>query len=1064
MAVKKKDRPLEDKLVLFKYFMDQLGLKELKNVSSVLNNQDREGLDDNGQTWFFSYLKRNRDCKINVDQLRQYDDNICNHVNRIGKKRGGLTLKYFQYFPLLFTEIYLDEYFSNRKVLADDLNKYIEKTNLRSDLETYDQDEMNKLAYMSATGSGKTLIMHINILQYQHYLAKAQKLDPNLQINRIILLSPNESMSRQHEKELKESSIPCSMFDKNRVADKNRVVIIDINKFDEDQGIKTVAIDSFESNNLVLVDEGHRGIAADGVWYDYRTRLSENGFSFEYSATFKQALRPTKSNSALIRSYSKSIIFDYSYKYFHGDGYGKEYRIFNLKNSNVTDHMVTYMTGGLMTYYKQKKVYLNNRTEFADFKIEDPLLVFVGNRVNKSMTKIEMSDVEEVLRFLDDFISSRDKFIRIISNILESNTGIINIEGNEIFAGEFNVLFKMFGSDTDDIPSKIYSDLLNSVFKTKSAGGSRLHLVNFKRTQEIGIRVGGTGEFFGLINVGDPDTLKSSCDNIGLITENDNIESKPFFDTINAQGSPINILIGSRKFTEGWNSWRVSTIGLINFAKGEGSQAIQMFGRGVRLRGYKGCLKRSSALTEYLRIPNNINVVETLNIFGVRAQYMEDFKEHLESEGVSANEVTDTIFIPVTSRFNEVRNEGLKVIRVRPDANFSKLSGCFILDVPGPDDVRLIESFRKHPLELDCRSRVESQESKAKQVNLLKNPIELRTLRGKVLEVMDYDVIYSELLLHKKNKGYGLLILDPSRFRLILESDEIYGLIISERYLKIDSMESIEILTFFATLVLKMYMDRFYKYEKEKWEDEYLEYRELEENDPNFVEEYRVSLTRKGEYDPVTNSILEFISGIDISKISEGHMGSIEDGVIFFDIPEHLYTPLIYLHEGFSLINVMPTNLNSGETAFLDNLHSHLESNKEKYKGTAFFILRNKSKSGIGFFEAGNFYPDFILWIKRGNMQHITFVDPKGLYFVPKNDPKIEFHKRIKNIQKRLNNTNIILNSFILAITESSFVCSAYEMSKDELEERHILFLKDDKEKCIENMLNTILNDDGSLL
>ncbi len=28
--------------------------------------------------------------------------------------------------------------------------------------------QLNKLAYWSATGSGKTLLMHANILQYQH--------------------------------------------------------------------------------------------------------------------------------------------------------------------------------------------------------------------------------------------------------------------------------------------------------------------------------------------------------------------------------------------------------------------------------------------------------------------------------------------------------------------------------------------------------------------------------------------------------------------------------------------------------------------------------------------------------------------------------------------------------------------------------------------------------------------------------------------------------------------------------------------------------------------------------
>ena len=34
---------------------------------------------------------------------------------------------------------------------------------------------------------------------------------------------------------------------------------------------------------------------------------------------------------------------------------------------------------------------------------------------------------------------------------------------------------------------------------------------------------------------------------------------------------------------------------------------------------------------------------------------------------------------------------------------------------------------------------------------------------------------------------------------------------------------------------------------------------------------------------------------------------------------------------------------------------------------------------GLGFFEAGNFYPDFILWLLVGERQYVTFIDPMGL-------------------------------------------------------------------------------------
>jgi hypothetical protein len=31
----------------------------------------------------------------------------------------------------------------------------------------------------------------------------------------------------------------------------------------------------------------------------------------------------------------------------------------------------------------------------------------------------------------------------------------------------------------------------------------------------------------------------------------------------------------------------------------------------------------------------------------------------------------------------------------------------------------------------------------------------------------------------------------------------------------------------------------------------------------------------------------------------------------------------------------------------------------------------------MGFFDAGNLYPDYILWIDTPDMQYVSFVDPK---------------------------------------------------------------------------------------
>ena len=108
-----------------------------------------------------------------------------------------------------------------------------------------------------------------------------------------------------------------------------------------------------------------------------------------------------------------------------------------------------------------------------------------------------------------------------------------------------------------------------------------------------------------------------------LVDEKD-FSTSLFYD-INSKGSKVNVLIGSKKFSEGWSSWRVSTMGLLNIGRGEGSEIIQLFGRGVRLKGYKFSLKRSIALDASLRpshIPEVLPILETLNIFGSNINLM----------------------------------------------------------------------------------------------------------------------------------------------------------------------------------------------------------------------------------------------------------------------------------------------------------------------------------------------------------------------------------------------------------------------------------------------------------
>ena len=71
----------------------------------------------------------------------------------------------------------------------------------------------------------------------------------------------------------------------------------------------TLPINVFEGRNLVYVDEGHKGRRAEEQkWARLRHKLAEQGFVFEYSATFVQIL--SESNEDTLKEYGKSIILD----------------------------------------------------------------------------------------------------------------------------------------------------------------------------------------------------------------------------------------------------------------------------------------------------------------------------------------------------------------------------------------------------------------------------------------------------------------------------------------------------------------------------------------------------------------------------------------------------------------------------------------------------------------------------------------------------------------------------------------------------------------------------------
>ncbi len=1055
----------EKKLILNQWLLSLFQVDSFMELANCLLDENLEGLDENNTHHFHNVLSANYFNleQLPIDLLMQYDQNIVKHTRSLNEQRirqgeKPIVWKYFQYLALLFSEIYLDQYFRNHNALLDELNKQIHSYNLDKrdpdrikpfENTTDAWQQLNKLAFWMATGSGKTLLMHVNLLQYLDYLTKYHR---QHELNGIILLTPNEGLSEQHLSEFKLSGIYAEIFKKSgpSLYSTRTVQILEVTKLGDEMGDKTVAVDALESNNLVLIDEGHRGASAgsQGVWMRFRNSLCEKGFSFEYSATFGQAIR---ADSKLTELYAKGILFNYSYPYFYKDGFGKDYKILNLQQETQQHYLELYLVASLLSFFQQQRLYRKNACFSQQFNIEKPLWVFVGGRVVKTLSKYDASDIVKILQFLSRYVEKPADSIQRIEQLLTS--GLITANHRNLFAKHFTYLnFEGIS------PQAIYKESLELLFN--SPFGGKLYIENLKNVPgEIALRLGDGNDAFGVINVGDDSKLMKICSENGFAT-GDYEFSDSLFHNINQSNSNVNLLIGSKKFTEGWNSWRVSTMGLMNMGKKEGAQIIQLFGRGVRLKGYDSSLKRSNMthLPEGVKRPNFINSLETLGIFGVDADYMAQFRNFLEQENMPTNNDLEEIFLPVIKNHT---NSNLKTIRLkkRIEGNntgndpFRRLGPIPTIAPPDVTNDHSTVYLQKNQVVLNWYPKVQGMASSAlanDDTDVAWNETHLTSLH---LAFLNYDRIYFELERYKTERGWHNLNLSKQGIEALLAETSWYCLLAPKELLIGNSFEKVHIWEEITIALLKKYIKHYYTFRKREWEAPHLEYQALDGNDKNFLctDEspnegyYRISIDK---------SEIELIAKIQELKTSIENNEYVQwefQGLKAIWCSNHLYRPL--LSQDTKIVDISPVPLNKGERQFVEDLMIFCRNNSEFIKSFELYLLRNLSKGrGVGFFEAGNFHPDFILWIVDGDRQRIVFVDPKGIRHLGFDDPKIKFYETINEIEQRLGDSRISLDSFIVSNTPSHTMRELWGVEKEEMQNRHILFLEEDRESYVEKI------------
>jgi hypothetical protein len=829
--------------------------------------------------------------------------------------------------------------------------------------------DQNALVYWMATGSGKTLLMHLNILQYIEHIGGAQAFD-ELQL---ILTTPGVNLIEQHERELGEVVRQLNRIHNNRV---KLTVATTGALLNREPGFFNMP-ESKRMYRLVLVDEGHIGLAGGGnetkAFKQLRNALlkPENSFLFEYSATYHGIAEQH------VREYEELIVYDYNYYRFFKDGYGKDYALQSLGDDRFADlgkseaafFGATFDTlSEKLTAHEHLTVSRAHNTGELPFigRFPDkPLLAFMGNTVEDP--KKEGGDKDEV--------SDIRKFVVWLAHL--------NVEDRAVY---------------------------QTVFNGQHSG--RLTLTRCPGIQDEIWLSWGAGGYWGLINVGNGDKFFNDCEEHPLLhnaggkqmvtlTKAGIVNPRNHFASIDDPASPINVLLGSRKFAEGWNCFRVSIIGLINLGSTKGNKIIQIFGRGVRLKGLRDDGKRRNLehCTDYGDLvtdntpENQLRRLETLNVYSLNRSWLETFLKALEQDlpsiagpytidvkpsvvKVGKKQIPFEQYQPKLHAFKVGRSEFDAPLRITLEAATHDWRWQYLHQGLEMDNILPNQGFS-----LDYRNN-RSQPGQ----NLIKS---LRACLETGSDFLPTGWLQLRLSTWSRQQRVQLYFLKDGVIRHLTLGDmlSVVSAVLYDHSLVDRSWDVVERLLDEVQRDLLEKVFHKVRYDIDKRHYRYETVRQSVAGEPgDFIDRY--TLTYEFEKDE-ERSVFEQTSGLR------------EQLELCFREPQepyHIYEPLLKDVEEKLLkkhklqrIGISPDKLNDGERKFLRDILSFIDTNYCR-DHREFYLMRNvESLRSIGLYLEGEtrvFYPDFVLWVVDDKAHKTTLVlfDPKGQTGIVKED------------------------------------------------------------------------------
>ena len=499
-----------------------------------------------------------------------------------------------------------------------------------------EQGGVNRMGLWMATGSGKTLVI-VKVIELLGTLIQKGELP----VHDLLFLVYRDNLLEQFMRHVEEynAAHPQAMINLVDLQDYERakqdgimafasrginVFYYRADLFFEKRTAKKIDPNSVDNNGnwFLLLDEAHRGDSDDSALQQVYTRLSRNGFLFNFSATFIDEIDRV------------TCAYNFNLQKFIGEGYGKQIYVSqeNIQGfgaaddfSEVEKQRIVLKSLILQTYIKSR---LKKIRQHSAPLYHNPLLLTIVNKVTDSESDLRLffSELEKIaggrIR-LGLFAAAKEELIAEMQ------------EARYLFMDE------KLKIDRQDLDGITYDEVLRSVFNTQTQGQIEVLRIPGNQ-QELVFKMQTSSVPFALIRIGDVTNWVKEILQGYLMVER--YDDASVFQGISDDNSPINILMGSRTFYEGWDSNRPNIILFVNMGVGKDSRkfVLQAAGRGVRIEPIENRRMRLQNLHTahllgdpglYNKVKDDAAALETLFIYGTNAENLSSVIRSLRAEG-----------------------------------------------------------------------------------------------------------------------------------------------------------------------------------------------------------------------------------------------------------------------------------------------------------------------------------------------------------------------------------------------------------------------------------------------